>query len=139
MLSNELFVLLLGFALSLVVFWACKRLPEERWQFLASVPIIKDSNGHWVGLNFTYYGLLCECAGFRRGFADCPHGLFTRSSGRHAFTYMCRPNTMPAGGAVDRQAGGGQTMHFYDRRSLFRRHFYSTRDSGALQQPIRKF
>jgi hypothetical protein len=58
MLSNELFVLLLGFALSLVVFWACKRLPEERWQFLASVPIIKDSNGHWVGLNFTYYGLL---------------------------------------------------------------------------------
>jgi hypothetical protein len=58
MLSNELFVLLLGLALSLVVFWACKRLPEERWQFLASVPIFKDSNGRWVGLNFTYYGLL---------------------------------------------------------------------------------
>jgi len=58
MLSNELFVLLLGVALAVLVFWACKRLPEERWQFLASVPIFKDSNGHWVGLNFTYYGLL---------------------------------------------------------------------------------
>jgi Prolipoprotein diacylglyceryl transferase len=58
MLTNELFVLLLGVGLSLIVFWACKRLPDERWQFLASVPIIKDSNGRWVGLNFTYYGLL---------------------------------------------------------------------------------
>jgi hypothetical protein len=58
MLTNGLFVLLLGVALSLLVFWACKRLPEERWQFLASVPIFKDSNGRWVGLNFTYYGLL---------------------------------------------------------------------------------
>jgi hypothetical protein len=58
MLTNELFVLLLGVGLSVLVFWACKRLPEERWQFLASVPIFKDSNGRWVGLNFTYYGLL---------------------------------------------------------------------------------
>ena len=58
MLSNELFVLLLGVSLSVAVFWACKRLPEERWQFLASVPIIKDSRGCWLGLNFTYYGLL---------------------------------------------------------------------------------
>jgi hypothetical protein len=58
MFSNELFVLLLGVILALVVFWACKRLPEERWQFLASVPMMKDSNGRWLGLNFTYYGLL---------------------------------------------------------------------------------
>jgi hypothetical protein len=29
MLSNELFALLLGAVLLLVVFWACKRLPEE--------------------------------------------------------------------------------------------------------------
>ena len=58
MISNEAFVILLGVLLSSVVVWACKRLPEERWQFLASVPIIKDSNGRWLGLNFTYYGLL---------------------------------------------------------------------------------
>jgi hypothetical protein len=41
-----------------LVLWAVKRLPEERWQFLASVPVIKDSSGHWRGINFTYYGLL---------------------------------------------------------------------------------
>src|ERR671914_1681186 len=58
MISNEAFVLLLGVLLASVVVWACKRLPEERWQFLASVPIMKDANGRWLGLNFTYYGLL---------------------------------------------------------------------------------
>lgn len=58
MISNEAFVLLLGALLASVVVWACKRLPEERWQFLASVPIMKDANGRWLGLNFTYYGLL---------------------------------------------------------------------------------
>jgi hypothetical protein len=58
MISNESFVLLLGALLSGIVLWACKRLPEERWQFLASVPIMKDSSGRWLGLNFTYYGLL---------------------------------------------------------------------------------
>lgn len=41
-----------------MIYWACKRLPDERWQFLASVPVIKDDQGRWLGLNFTYYGLL---------------------------------------------------------------------------------
>ena len=58
MISNEVFVLLLGSLLASTVFWAFKRFPDERWQFLASVPIMKDPNGHWHGLNFTYYGLL---------------------------------------------------------------------------------
>jgi hypothetical protein len=58
MISNEIFVLLLGTFLASLVLWAFKRLPDERWQFLASVPIVKDANGHWHGLNFTYYGLL---------------------------------------------------------------------------------
>jgi hypothetical protein len=58
MISNEIFVLLLGALLASLVLWAFKRLPDERWQFLASVPIVKDANGHWHGLNFTYYGLL---------------------------------------------------------------------------------
>ena len=58
MSSNEAFVLVLGALMAVMVFWAFKRLPEERWQFLASVPIMKDGSGHWHGLNFTYYGLL---------------------------------------------------------------------------------
>ena len=58
MVSNEVFVLSLGLFLSVLVIWAFKRLPDERWQFLASVPILKDASGTWHGLNFTYYGLL---------------------------------------------------------------------------------
>jgi hypothetical protein len=58
MISSEAFVLSLGLLLGSVAAWAFKRLPDERWQFLASVPIMKDSSGHWHGLNFTYYGLL---------------------------------------------------------------------------------
>ncbi len=58
MITNEAFVLLLGVFLGSLVFWAFKRLPEERWQFVASVPVMKDSSGLWRGINFTYYGLL---------------------------------------------------------------------------------
>lgn len=58
MISNETFVLSLGVFLSALVIWAFKRLPDERWQFLASFPIVKDASGRWHGLNFTYYGLL---------------------------------------------------------------------------------
>jgi hypothetical protein len=58
MISNEAFVISLGVLLASLAFWAFKRLPDERWQFLATVPIMKDANGRWLGLNFTYYGLL---------------------------------------------------------------------------------
>jgi hypothetical protein len=56
-ISNEGFVLALAALLAALVIWAVKRLPDERWQILASVPIMKDSTGRWHGLNFTYYGL----------------------------------------------------------------------------------
>src|SRR5262245_59645142 len=58
MISSEAFVLSLGLLLGGLATWAFKFLPDERWQFLASVPIMKDSSGRWHGLNFTYYGLL---------------------------------------------------------------------------------
>src|SRR5215471_568808 len=58
MISSEAFVLSLGVLLKSLTTWAFKRLPDERWQFLASVPIVKDSSSSWHGLNFTYYGLL---------------------------------------------------------------------------------
>ena len=71
MISNETFVLILGMLLAGLVSWAFKRLPDERWQFLASVPILKDANGHWRGLNFTYYGTADrQCPELRRGFTD---------------------------------------------------------------------
>src|SRR5215467_8660358 len=58
MISSEAFVLSLGVLLGSLITWAFKRLPDERWQFIASAPIVKDSSGSWHGLNFTYYGLL---------------------------------------------------------------------------------
>jgi hypothetical protein len=58
MISSETFVLSLGLLLGGLATWAFRCLPDERWQFLASVPIMKDPSGRWHGLNFTYYGLL---------------------------------------------------------------------------------
>ena len=58
MISTEAFVLSMGLLLGSLATWAFKRLPDERWQFLASVPIMKDAGGRWHGINFTYYGLL---------------------------------------------------------------------------------
>ena len=45
MISSEAFVLSLGLVLGGLATWAFKCLPDERWQFLASVPILKDSSG----------------------------------------------------------------------------------------------
>ena len=44
-----------GLLLSLL-FWGFKTLPSERWQMIASVPLVKRADGSWVGLNLTYYG-----------------------------------------------------------------------------------
>lgn len=37
--------------------WCFRHLPEERWQMLAAVPLRKEKDGRWQGLNLTYYGL----------------------------------------------------------------------------------
>jgi hypothetical protein len=58
MTSNDTFIISLSALLAGMVHWAFKRLPDERWQILASVPVVKDASGRWHGLNFTYYGLL---------------------------------------------------------------------------------
>jgi hypothetical protein len=58
MALEGIFILSLSLLMAGMVYWAFKRLPQENWQFLASVPVMKDANGRWHGLNFTYYGLL---------------------------------------------------------------------------------
>lgn len=63
-MSSELFVMSLAAVYVAFAVWAFKRLPQEGWQILASVPIMKDSSGRWHGLNFTYYGLLTANALF---------------------------------------------------------------------------
>jgi hypothetical protein len=58
MISDEAFIVALTLLMAIMIYWAFKRLPDERWQFLASVPVMKDASGRWHALNFTYYGLL---------------------------------------------------------------------------------
>jgi hypothetical protein len=55
-MSAELFLAVLA-ALSAALFaWAFRALPQERWQFLAVMPVGKTAAGEWQGLNLTFYG-----------------------------------------------------------------------------------
>jgi hypothetical protein len=50
---------ILTLCLLLYLGWGFSRLPAERWQILAAVPSTKDkTGGGWLGINFTWYGLL---------------------------------------------------------------------------------
>jgi len=50
------FVLTLGGIFSVLFIWAFRHLPGERWQFIAAVPLKKNGDGSWHGVNLTYYG-----------------------------------------------------------------------------------
>ena len=49
-----------GIAVFIIValLWGFRHLPGEKWQILATMPRENQGNGHWHGLNLTYYGLL---------------------------------------------------------------------------------
>lgn len=61
MVLNVVFVLSLGTCFALLLAWACRVLPRDGWQMIASVPMRRRS-GHWEGVNLTYYGLLTATA-----------------------------------------------------------------------------
>jgi len=61
-MTPELLVAALGLGLGALLIWGFYTLPNERWQILAAVPVMKDSNGNWRGLNLTYYGFFCATA-----------------------------------------------------------------------------
>ena len=42
--------------------WGIKTLPAERWQMIAAVPMAKNGNGEWQGLNLTFYGFFSATA-----------------------------------------------------------------------------
>lgn len=44
------------------IIWGYKKLPEEKWQFMAVVPRHKTDQKKWRGLNLTYYGFICANA-----------------------------------------------------------------------------
>ena len=42
--------------------WGARTLPAERWQMMAAVPMAKNGNGEWQGLNLTFYGFFSATA-----------------------------------------------------------------------------
>ncbi len=55
---NEAFVTGLAVAVVIILQWGFRHLPQEKWQILATLPVRCDPDGHWHGVNLTYYGLL---------------------------------------------------------------------------------
>jgi hypothetical protein len=53
---NAAFVAILAALMAAVLLWGFRTLPEERWQMIAAVPVVKDRGGEWRGMNLTFYG-----------------------------------------------------------------------------------
>src|SRR5215470_8387796 len=116
-MTDELFVLSLGLLLASLVHWAVKRLPDERWQFLASVPVIKDASGHWHGSNFTYYGLLTANAlVFGVALLIVLFGALRISMGVALSVILTVLAVCLPAVKMDRAPGGRQTLHIHYRR-----------------------
>ncbi len=57
-MSNFIFLAIMTLLFFLYLNWGFRKLPHERWQMFASIPIRREKNGSWQGVNLTYYGLL---------------------------------------------------------------------------------
>jgi len=44
-------------ALFAALLWWSRRLPGERWQIAAAIPVGRAENGRWRGVNLTFYGM----------------------------------------------------------------------------------
>lgn len=61
-MTELLSVTALGLILFAYLLWGFRTLPEERWQFIATLPLVKDADGRWRGVNLTYYGFFSAMA-----------------------------------------------------------------------------
>src|SRR5262245_47781715 len=61
-MSAELYLLVLAALFAALFAWAFRALPQERWQFLAVMPVGKNTSGEWQGLNLTFYGFFMATA-----------------------------------------------------------------------------
>ena len=59
---DALFVLGLAAFCAMLLTWAFRTLPEEKWQIMACVPVVKEGEDNWRGLNLTYYGVFTAMA-----------------------------------------------------------------------------
>jgi hypothetical protein len=58
----KIFVTGLGIFLAVLFIWSFSTLTKERWQIIGAVPVKKNPQGDWTGVNFTYYGFFNACA-----------------------------------------------------------------------------
>lgn len=56
-MDNLIFVGSLAALYGLLLWWAARHLPAEKWQIAASIPVRKEASGLWQGRNLTFYGL----------------------------------------------------------------------------------
>ena len=56
-MENLVFIAGMAVAYTVMLWWGALKLPGEKWQIMATIPIQKNGTG-WKGLNLTYYGLL---------------------------------------------------------------------------------
>lgn len=54
---ESLFLIIVGMILFLLSYFGIKKFPSERFQFLITIPYKRLSDGRWLSLNLTYYGL----------------------------------------------------------------------------------
>lgn len=57
-MANILFTLLFSGLLYFILKWSFARLPDEKWQVMACVPLRKNGEEQWNGMNLTWYGAL---------------------------------------------------------------------------------
>ena len=55
-MMNAAFVAILAAFMFGLLLWGCRTLPKERWQMIAAVPVAKERDGEWRGMNLTFYG-----------------------------------------------------------------------------------
>lgn len=53
---NAAFVATLAAFMAGLLLWGFRTLPQERWQMIAAVPLVKGHDGEWRGMNLTFYG-----------------------------------------------------------------------------------
>src|SRR5208337_2277470 len=57
-MGNIIFISTIGIVFSIIYIAAFRTLPEEKWQVFAAVPVKKNYDGTWRGVNITWYGLI---------------------------------------------------------------------------------
>lgn len=61
-MGNGFLMLLMASGYLLLLVFALKYLPQERWQIIAAMPVRRMEDRGWTGINFTYYGFILSTA-----------------------------------------------------------------------------